>query len=729
MSQRSRFSLPSLILCAFLALPAQAAFQIIRPSNGATVSSLKPMQRALAMMTEEQLDVFLTQEMVERMADVTTYPAGVDVEWEAADQAPGGYVVRVADNAEMDGARNRIVQDDSITLFNLEIGKTYYLQVGALGEANADGESEVLQTTAMHSFTVENLAPRVMNVPGVPNVRDLGGRVGLEGRVIPQGMIFRSAAFNDNSPDGKRKGATRVTEENHSIILHEMKLKTEIDLRWDRELAGMDSSPAGPEVNYISIPSTLYAGLFTQQGYENYQKLFPVFAKAENYPIDFHCILGADRTGSLAVVLLAVLGVSREEIIRDYCFTSLYASFLRPPRNIRSVLDGLAQCGQPGDTLSDQAMRFLLRCGVRSGEIYDFLTIVLGEGLAMPKVLAEARITEEIHDHFSQPLQGLSVKPYIVRRETMLQAGKEVSWELPVWQESLLVASGSNGQGAGYLLLRNATPATTTVALEADRAVLTASGYFVVAPMRRLSYRAPDGNLPWTPEQLNDFHIVLEPSEELLLVVQPSAMLDADSYQIVRWQELSFTPRFAEVPAAPAPAVDGLLDDATWQGLAPLAMTNIDGTGADNAPLVWLRTNDAHDTLYLAAKLQDATPCAEAHAERDASLWNEDSIEIFLSSHGEAMTYQLILNAGNAIWDGISGDNGGGWTAECQFKSAKTADGWTIEAVIPLAQFDFAGALELNVCANDNPDGVHYNLFLTQGNFHSRAALSPVLWK
>ena len=669
--------------------------------------------------------------MVERMEDVTTYPAGIEVEWNAADRAPGGYMVWVADNAEMVGAWNRIVQNTTITLYNLEIGKTYYLQVNALGEGNAEGGSEVLETTSGCSFTVENLAPRVLYVPGVPNVRDLGGRVGLEGRVIPQGMIFRSAAFNDNSSDGgKTPGKTRMNEENLAIEREVMKLKTEIDLRWDSELADMASSPLGEAVDYQRIPSTLYGGLFTQQGYENYQKLFPIFTKAENYPIDFHCILGADRTGSLAVVLLATLGVAREEIIRDYCFTSLYTPFLRPPRNIRSVLDGLAQCGQPGDTLSDQAMRFLLRCGVRSNQIYDFLTIVLGEGLVMPEVLAEARITEEIHDHFSKPLQGLDVKPYIVQRETMLQAGKEVSWELPVWHDNPLKSSGSNGQGANYLLLRNATPLPTTVALKVDHAALTAPGYFVVAPMRRLSYRAPDGNLPWTPEQLDDFHAVLEPSEELLLVVQPSAMLDAENYQIVRWEEPKFKPSFAEIPAADAPEVDGALDDATWQGMAPLAMTNTDGSSADHAPLVWLRTNAEHDMLYIAAKLQDTTPYAEAHDDRDAALWNEDSIEVFLSSHGETKTYQLILNAKDAIWDGISGDNDGeNWTAECQFQSTTTTDGWVIEAAIPLAQFDFTGALELNICANDNPGSIHYNLFPTRGSFHDRTAISPALFK
>ena len=722
----------TLAFAAFVSLPSQAAFQITSPSKGDTLSPLKPMQRALAMMTEEQLDAFINQEMVERMKDVTTYPAGIDVEWEAADQAPGGYMVRVADNAEMNGAWSRIVQGYAITLYNLEVGKTYYLQIDALDEANEQGDCAVLETTAVCFFTVENLAPRVLNVPGVPNVRDLGGRVGLEGRVIPQGMIFRSAAFNENSPDGKVIGPTRVTEENRPIILNEMKLKTEIDLRWERELAGMNESPMGPAVNYISIPSTLYGGLFTQEGYANYQKLFPIFTKAENYPIDFHCILGADRTGSLAVVLLATLGVSREEIIRDYAFTSLYTPFLRPPRNIRSVLDGLAKCGQAGDTLSDQAMRYLLQCGIRSSQIYDFLTIVLGEGLAMPKLLAEARLAEEIQDRFTQPFDGLAATPYIVQKETMMQAGREVSWSAPVWYESPLRSVTSADDGAVLVQLQNTMPNPTTVRLQPNVAAFTAPAYFVLAPMKRAAYCAPNGGMRWTPAELEQFGVVLESQRELLLILQPTTTRLADGIQAIPYAAPQFEPNFSMAPTASVPIVDGLLDDATWQGLAPMAMTNTDGTPNAAAPLVWLRTNAEHDSLYLAVKLQDATPCSMAHDARDAALWQEDSIEVFLSSHGEAKTYQMIFNASDCIWDGIinNGGENSSWSVDsCEYKSARGSDGWTIEVVIPLAQFGFENALEFNVCANDNPNLIHYNLFPTQDSFHNRSAISPVLLK
>ena len=45
---------------------------------------------------------------------------------------------------------------------------------------------------------------------------------------------------------------------------------------------------------------------------------FRVFCDKSNYPIYFHCSGGADRTGTLAWVLNAVLGVSRHETETDW---------------------------------------------------------------------------------------------------------------------------------------------------------------------------------------------------------------------------------------------------------------------------------------------------------------------------------------------------------------------------------------------------------------------------
>ena len=47
----------------------------------------------------------------------------------------------------------------------------------------------------------------------------------------------------------------------------------------------------------------------TRQGREAFAAAFRLFLDPGNYAIDFHCIAGQDRTGTLSFILLALLGV------------------------------------------------------------------------------------------------------------------------------------------------------------------------------------------------------------------------------------------------------------------------------------------------------------------------------------------------------------------------------------------------------------------------------------
>ena len=49
-----------------------------------------------------------------------------------------------------------------------------------------------------------------------------------------------------------------------------------------------------------------------------------VFTNPDNYPVMFHCAVGRDRTGTLAMLLQALCGASKEYIIHDY-YTSMWS--------------------------------------------------------------------------------------------------------------------------------------------------------------------------------------------------------------------------------------------------------------------------------------------------------------------------------------------------------------------------------------------------------------------
>ena len=158
--------------------------------------------------------------------------------------------------------------------------------------------------------------------------RDFGGRIGLGGRRVKQGLVYRSGGLNDNAITFDRPmeewvpGEVRMTADERAAFLAFTGIRTDLDLRNERECFGMSGSPLGPSVNWIECSSWAYGELGEEKGKAAFAKVFKVFLDKANYPIDFHCITGADRTGNLAYILNGLLGVSPSDLACDYCFTT-----------------------------------------------------------------------------------------------------------------------------------------------------------------------------------------------------------------------------------------------------------------------------------------------------------------------------------------------------------------------------------------------------------------------
>ena len=154
----------------------------------------------------------------------------------------------------------------------------------------------------------------------------------------------------------------------------------------------MTQSPLGPGVAFIHRSAPAYKEIFTPEGMKTMAENFRVFCDERNYPIFFHCIGGADRTGSLAYVLNGVLGVERADLERDWESTfypdipNVVTNDTGKPfingtywRSSQHFDDGFAKYAVPGDTLRDRIERYLLACGVTKEEIEKVREIMLGE--------------------------------------------------------------------------------------------------------------------------------------------------------------------------------------------------------------------------------------------------------------------------------------------------------------------------------------------------------------
>ena len=571
--------------------------RLIAPENGATVPLLSDEQKAfLDMPREERVKKFADATYRRELRSLGYYPAKVRLEWESA-RLPGDvrpvYTVAVYRMPERVPVFLVDTVETHTEVDNLEIARDYEWTVfanNAIGTASATG-----------SFRTEDHAPRLIRTPGVPNVRDLGGRVGLDGRRVRQGLVIRTAGLNDNAsedfytreetlarakdPDallaeekalqddielyrgfqadptglkllvapisptwtvfrvamdddtfrtegaaalreldavpeeflgapaevatlngdgifdfseedrnrakgpavflqvvdfdedgwislgcgadwwwallvngeivfdrasgdgnntnpvdptnyvfpvpvrkgrnvfaavvrtgsagwrwscqgapaesvatllknkianderrvealfrvskGAKPGKTRISDENRSLFLDTLGIKSDIDLRSDRECFGMEGSPLGPTVTWFHISSSAYAGMQSKGGKEQFAKVFRVFLDPANYPIDFHCIAGQDRTGAVAFIVNALLGVAEEELFLDWEATGFWN---RDPRFNHMALFNHLYHGFdafPGDTINQRVEAYVLSIGFTQDDLATLRSIML----------------------------------------------------------------------------------------------------------------------------------------------------------------------------------------------------------------------------------------------------------------------------------------------------------------------------------------------------------------
>lgn len=153
---------------------------------------------------------------------------------------------------------------------------------------------------------------RMIYTPSVWNVRDLGGWACTGGRV-KYGKLFRGGNF------GSISAADKAT------IVDWLGVATDIDLRNNSETGGITVSPLGGSVEYFHQSLDFYANAVSTSAAS--ARTVAVLKKvmacvAANKPCYFHCVSGPDRTGTIAYLLLSLLGVSQSDKDKEYELTA-----------------------------------------------------------------------------------------------------------------------------------------------------------------------------------------------------------------------------------------------------------------------------------------------------------------------------------------------------------------------------------------------------------------------
>ena len=354
-----------------------APLEIVSPKEGATVPTLTAGMKAyLAQPRAERVKQFADPAERKRIAKFGDRPQKTLLSWTCTLPAATGTVWSVKVRRVKDGAVvfTEKTHKTSLEIDNLEIACDYKWRVkGTVGDAKLRAEG---------TFRTEDLAPRLIHLSRIHNMRDLGGRVGLGGRRVRQGLVYRSAGLNDNAHKSKSKGGMvpgkeRLTDASRAYAKGTLGIRTDLDLRSDRECFGMTGSPLGPEVKWIKISSSAYSGMAKDPGKSAFAQVFRVFLDEKNYPIDFHCIAGADRTGSLAFILNGLLGVDEEELWRDWEVTAFQKEKLDFGHRTRfsklvKVFDAF-----PGANIHEKIVAYVKSAGFTDADIEKFRAIML----------------------------------------------------------------------------------------------------------------------------------------------------------------------------------------------------------------------------------------------------------------------------------------------------------------------------------------------------------------
>ena len=217
---------------------------------------------------------------------------------------------------------------------------------------------------------------RMIHVPNsVHNFRDIGGWP-CDGGTVRYGMVYRGAQLSYYS-----SGSNAVYSLINSTGIHYLRdicsIRCEIDMRTDAQVTGISSSPLGEDVEYIHYPysDASYTDIVNPAGSYAAQTKAMITKIMENMangvPTYIHCQAGADRTGTICMVLEALLGVAGRDCDKDYELTTFYyqGSYYRPRTDsnwaaLRNYINGL-----PGDTLRDKAVSWCRLMGIQASLI------------------------------------------------------------------------------------------------------------------------------------------------------------------------------------------------------------------------------------------------------------------------------------------------------------------------------------------------------------------------
>ena len=302
-------------------------------------------------------------------------PRGMKLRFNDVETASKYYVQIAESEAGLNEAPVRETTENKVYTFqNAKLATKYYYRAATSQEGLASAE--------VKNITSTDVAPRVVYVPDVLNFRDIGGWATelVPGAKINQGLYFRCAQLDAASGSTTSK---LDTTGKGLAALKELGIKCDIDMRDQRNQPSNGNGPSKANssdwpVTFVSapVPSGSEPGRWegengTWMGTScniaaQYVKIFNAIANCDEEPCMLHCTYGADRTGIVTFFLEALLGMSEEDMTRDYVWTQFTqgrtVKLAESDAEFPQWISKTNNC--EGDTFADKMKNHLISFGI-----------------------------------------------------------------------------------------------------------------------------------------------------------------------------------------------------------------------------------------------------------------------------------------------------------------------------------------------------------------------------
>lgn len=269
-------------------------------------------------------------------------------------------VLAISEHTDMSQSKTYIMSkfDTELEIDNLKTGTTYYYCV-QVGEDVYNGSFE----------TAEGI--RFINIPGGENTRDIGGYKTRNGKTVKQGMIIRGTEL-----DGLVEASYYLPEDKAEKVVRELGVVYDMDLRHRSVAYEGYTSALGDDVRHKFYDGPAYLSVFSVEEKDEVYEIFADLAKRENYPMYMHCTYGADRTGTVVYLLQGLLGVSEEDMLKEFQLTGFYNGDYADSTRMDSVMEKIQKF--PGETTSAKIEYFLINeIGLEKSQINSIKSILL----------------------------------------------------------------------------------------------------------------------------------------------------------------------------------------------------------------------------------------------------------------------------------------------------------------------------------------------------------------